>query len=230
VHEALSRALGRRPAARGRRTYRREPGRRSQAGARRCARIDGVLGDALVAGSPRCTRSPVSVGVAGVREHVASPRATDGGVVHGGHAPSREQPARRVGMSKKKESETGSMKASAAATSPAPAPSPSAPAAPPSPCATEVSATLTLPTEAVALVKKPHQPKASRLEIRLGTDCTFTGTGAFTMTPGGKLKVFDAPQDGNEITGAGLSAIPGADLTGGVTWYLEAVATSGAFE
>lgn len=133
-------------------------------------------------------------------------------------------------MSKKKKSETGSMKASAAATSPAPAPSPSAPATPPRPCATEVSATLTLPTEAVALVKKPHQPKASRLEIRLGTDCTFTGTGAFTMTPGGKLKVFDAPQDGNEITGAGLSAIPGADLTGGVTWYLEAVAVSGAFE
>jgi len=133
-------------------------------------------------------------------------------------------------VSKKKKKEATKMKQAAQSQSAAPAPAPAAAPAPAPPCAKEVSATLKVATEAVALVKKPHQAKASRLEVRLGTDCTFTGTGSFAATPGGKLKVFDAAQDGNEITGGALTSIPGADLTSGVTWYLEAESPSGAYE
>lgn len=88
-----------------------------------------------------------------------------------------------------------------------------------SPC---VAPKIAIAAPQIVLVKKAYQTRGHRLAVRLGTDRRFTGTGTLTCAPAGQLQVFDH-------TGAAQTLplnIPGANLTNGVTFYLEGVKPS----
>jgi hypothetical protein len=98
----------------------------------------------------------------------------------------------------------------------------------PAPVQTPVSPRIQVAAPKIVLVKKAYQPPPyhpHRLEVRLGTDRPFTGTGTLTCSAPARIKLFDAANGGTELA-LPLNNIPGARLSAGYTVYVEGVAPS----
>jgi hypothetical protein len=93
------------------------------------------------------------------------------------------------------------------------------------PLPTPVAPTIAIDAPKIVLVKKAHQAEGHRLRVKIGTTGTFTGTGA--LTGDAKVRLYDTA---GTLIPWPYAAIPGADLTSGITLFVEAATPSAALQ